>query len=70
MTDYTEGEYRVGVSFNPGKNPDVDHIKAEAATLIDFVLENGNDPRLSALAATAIEEAAMWGVKSVTKPPR
>ena len=39
MTDYTEGEKRVGVSFNPSKKPDVDHIKAEAAALIDFVLE-------------------------------
>ena len=66
----TEGEYRVGISFNPGGNPHVDHIKEVVAGLIDYILEYGKDGRCAAIAATEIESAAMWGVKSVTKPAR
>jgi hypothetical protein len=33
----TTGEYRVGISFNPGGNPMVDKIKRAAADLIDLV---------------------------------
>lgn len=66
----TEGEYRVGVSFNPGGNPEVDIIKSMAASLIDFILEADGDKRCAAIACTEIESAAMWGVKSVTKPLR
>ncbi len=66
----TEGEYRVGISFNPGKMPDVDYIKEAAADLIDYVMANGNDDRCTAIACTEIESAAMWAVKSVTKPDR
>jgi hypothetical protein len=63
----TEGEYRVGVSFNPSNNPKVDYVKLQAANLIDFVLKEGADPRTASLAATALEDAAMWAVKSITK---
>lgn len=66
----TEGMYRVGSSFNPGNNPQVDQIKAATATLIDYVLEHGKDQRCTAIACTEIESAAMWAVKSVTKPER
>ena len=66
----TEGEYRVGVSFNPSNNPTVDEIKASAAKLIDLTAEHGKDDRCIALAQTAFEEAAMWAVKAVTKQPR
>ncbi|MET4696959.1 hypothetical protein V5J34_004925 [Endozoicomonas sp. NE35] len=66
----TEGEYRVGVSFNPGGNADVDLIKRLAASLIDAVGAAGKDHRCTAIAQTAIEEGAMWAVKSVTKPER
>ena len=66
----TEGEYRVGIDFNPGGHEQVDHIKKLAAGLIDYVAEHGNDPRCTALAQTAFEDAAMWGVKSITKPDR
>ena len=65
--ELTDGEYRVDITFNPADNPDVDHIKSEAAALIDFVLEHGKNLRVSEIAATAIENAAMWAVKSVTK---
>ena len=69
----TLGEYRVGIDFNPGKNPDVDAIKRDAADLIDLVddLDVGDNEeaaRLKALAMTRIEEAAMWAVKAITKP--
>ena len=66
----TEGEYRVGINFNPGGHPQVDHIKRVAADLIDYIMANGKDPHCADTAATEIESAAMWGVKSVTKPAR
>lgn len=66
----TEGEHLVGISFNPGGNPEVNYIKERSAELIDYIRKNGKDGRCSALAITHVETAAMWGVKSVTKPPR
>lgn len=75
----TLGEYRVGISFNPGGNVHVDEIKRRTADLIDYVnnLPKPEDPatlaecsRLVALASTHIEDAAMWAVKAVTKPTR
>lgn len=66
----TEGEYRVGISFNPEGHGDVNVIKALSAQLIDYVLEHANDPRTAAIAATGFEDAAMWAVESVTKPDR
>jgi hypothetical protein len=71
----TLGEYRVGISFNPSKNPAVDEIKRAAADLIDLIddIKSGDDskeiPRLKALAMTHIEDAAMWAVKAATKQP-
>ena len=70
----TTGEYRVGIDFNPGKNPLVDNIKRAAADFIDIVegvVANDSEVmRLKALAMTAIEDAAMWAVKAATKPAR
>lgn len=71
----TEGEYRVGVNFNPSANPAVDHIKAAAAQLIDVLAPIASDrehpgARCAAVAMTEIESAAMWAVKAVTKQPR
>lgn len=67
----TEGQYRVGVSFNPSGNAKVDEIKRLTAQLIDLVLNhNGPGADEAVVAATRYEEAAMWAVKSVTKPPR
>lgn len=70
----TLGEYRVGITFNPGKDPAVDDIKRAAADLIDLVaIITTDEPeveRLKALAMTHIEDGAMWAVKAVTKPPR
>ena len=66
----TEGDYRVGRSFNPSKNIAVDHLKTEVAALIDYIQEFGKDARCTALAQTELESACMWAVKSVTKQPK
>jgi hypothetical protein len=66
----TEGEYRVGVTFNPSNNVKVDYVKIHSADLIDFIIKEGVDPRTAALAATAFEDAAMWAVKAITKQPK
>jgi hypothetical protein len=71
----TLGEYRVGISFNPGGHEMVNKIKRAAADLIDLVdsidgADNLEVLRLRALAITHIEDAAMWGVKAATKPPK
>jgi len=73
----TRGDYRVGIGFNPSGDAHVDEVKRCAAALIDAigVIDPGRAPRawgeinrLKALAMTAAEEAAMWGVKAATKP--
>lgn len=73
----TKGEYRVGMNFNPSNDDTVGRIKRMAADLIDVLdaipasreTPHGNEVgRLKALAQTAVEEAAMWGVKAATKP--
>jgi hypothetical protein len=71
----TEGEYRVGVNFNPSNNPMVDEIKNRAAELIELlnpISADRNHPgaRCASIAMTEIESAAMWAVKAVTKQPR
>ena len=75
----TRGEYRVGITFNPGGNEMVNKIKRAAADLIDLVDTMTPDTqderssevsRLLALAATHIEDAAMWAVKAATKPEK
>ncbi|MBZ9986072.1 hypothetical protein LB572_03060 [Mesorhizobium sp. BH1-1-5] len=71
----TEGEYRVGINFNPSGNAAVDLVKAKAAELIDIlapIAANRDHPgaRCAAVAMTEIESAAMWAVKAVTKQPR
>jgi hypothetical protein len=68
----TLGEYKVGITFNPGGNEHVNEIKRRAADLIDYLNDwnSGDNPeakRLIALAMTHLEDAAMWGVKAVTK---
>lgn len=69
----TLGEYRVGISFNPGGNVMVDKLKRAAAAFIDLLAEidggDGEVARLKALAATHCEDAAMWAVKAATKRP-
>jgi len=61
------GEDRVRIKFNPSADSVVDQIKQKTAELIDLceALKSA-DPRCAALAQTAYEEAAMWGVKAAT----
>jgi hypothetical protein len=71
----TEGEYRVGITFNPSGSGAVHDIKTRAAELIDMLAPIAADrdhpgSRCAALAMAEIESAAMWGVKAVTKQPR
>ncbi len=70
----TLGEYRVGISFNPSGNEQVNKLKRAAANMIDLCASiragQENDPEISrlwALALTHIEDAAMWAVKAATK---
>jgi hypothetical protein len=70
----TEGEYRVGISFNPSANPAVDDIKRRAADLIDTLAPIAADrdhpgARCASIAMTEIESAAMWGVKPSRSRP-
>lgn len=63
----TVGEQRVRTTFNPSASGEVDQIKQKTAELIDLCEAlKGKDGRLSALAQTAYEEAAMWAVKAAT----
>lgn len=63
------GSERVRVSFNPSADDFVATIKHKTAELIDLCEAiKHRDARLSALAQTAYEEAAMWAVKCATAP--
>ncbi len=72
--NFTKGEYRVGINFNPSENPDVTTMKRMGANFIDqlelisTLTTNPEVKRLCALAQTEIEEATMNAVKAVTKP--
>lgn len=82
----TLGEYRVGISFNPGGHPEVNAVKKAAADLIDILdsmqlnqinaipVEDGKHQvevmRLYDKAMDDIENAAMWAVKAITKSAR
>lgn len=71
----TFGEKAVGLTFNPGGNPDVEKIKRGYADLIDMLDElrrtasaagNGEQARLASVAITEAQGAQMWAVKAVT----
>ena len=75
----TLGQRRVRASFNPSGNSVVDEIKAKSAELIDLCSKIANDydsvagrpdvgeiRRLTSLAQTHYEDAAMWAVKAAT----
>lgn len=60
------GANLVRVRFNPSNSGAVDRIKTLAAALINEIEASEDSGRCAALAKTAIEEGAMWGVKAVT----
>ena len=67
MTIQTVGEQRVRTSFNPSQTDTVATIKQLSAELINICESlKEKDARLSSLAQTTYEEAAMWAVKAAT----
>ncbi len=74
----TYGEKAVGLSFNPGGNPDVEKIKKLSAQLIDIMddlrksqntLHDGKGSegqRLCSIAITELQTSQMWAVKAIT----
>lgn len=64
----TIGEYMVRTKFNPSQNDTVDQIKQKTAELINLCETlRAKDFRLTDLAQTAYEQAAMWAVKAATQ---
>lgn len=72
----TKGEMRVGISFNPSKDANVDAVKRSAADLIDLIdnlpksekLDVASEQgRLKSIAMHDVETAAMYAVKAATK---
>lgn len=75
--ELTFGEKAVGMTFNPGGNPQVTGIKAAYATIIDQLndmrtSEDGSShnsrerARLFSIAITEAQGAQMWAVKAIT----
>lgn len=66
----TLGESRIRTEFNPSADGAVDQLKQKFAGLIDDVNaiepKHNEQARVKNIALTAIEEAAMWGVKALT----
>lgn len=71
LREPTFGEKAVGITFNPGGNPDVNEIKALYAKIIDKINEIRGDERsekarLLSVAITEAQSAQMWAVKGIT----
>ena len=73
--ELTFGEKAVGLTFNPGGNPDVHACKSGFAAEIDRMHElrgeasrNGRSEqaRLASVAITELQGAQMWAVKALT----
>lgn len=73
----TFGQRAVGLTFNPGNNPDVDACKREFAAVIDRMhalregvamnTQEGKDiARMASVAITEAQTAQMWAVKAIT----
>lgn len=66
------GAKAVGLTFNPSKNPDVDHQKKLYASIIDDLnnkrqqTEDPEQKRLLSVAITEAQGAQMWAVKAIT----
>lgn len=72
MEQLTYGEKSVGLSFNPGNNEKVDHIKRQCADVVDNLnilrerMDNQEVKHMLSIAITEIQTAQMWAVKAVT----
>lgn len=66
------GAKAVGLTFNPGKNEEVEKIKRHYADTIDYLntLRNASTnqevKRMLSIAITESQTAQMWAVKAVT----
>lgn len=70
--ELTFGEQAVGLTFNPGGNPEVDACKREFAGIVDRMhnlrnaSENADVKRMASVAITEAQTAQMWAVKAIT----
>lgn len=71
--ELTFGEKAVGLTFNPGNNPEVEACKVGFAAIIDNLNSLRNDEgaspekkRLLSVAITESQTAQMWAVKAIT----
>lgn len=68
----TFGQKAVGLSFNPGGNPDVELVKRKYADLIDLLdsmrtaAEGAEKKRMYSVAITDAQASQMWAVKAIT----
>lgn len=70
--ELTFGGDAVGLTFNPGNNPQVDEIKKMYANIIDRLDQlrlsaTGEKARYLSIAITEAQTAQMWAVKGITK---
>jgi hypothetical protein len=74
-TELTRGEKAVGITFNPGKNPDVESCKRQYADLLDNLyhaqdvakaMKNVEQIRMFSIAITEAQNSQMWAVKAIT----
>ncbi len=79
IRELTFGEKAVGLTFNPGNNPEVDKVKRLYADIIDQLNNarveiqkseddgsKGDKIRLYSNAITEAQGAQMWAVKALT----
>ena len=70
--ELTFGEKAVGVTFNPGQNPEVNATKRLYAGIIDNLNDlraNSESPekkRMYSVAITELQSSQMWAVKAIT----
>lgn len=73
--EMTFGEKAVGLTFNPGGDPQVQKVKAAFAAIIDDLHDQrvksseegkGDKVRMFSQAITDAQAAQMWAVKSIT----
>lgn len=70
--ELTFGQKAVGITFNPGGNPQVEAYKREYAGLIDTLnieRETSTNPEVKrqlSLAITELQTSQMWAVKALT----
>lgn len=68
----TFGEMAVGLTFNPGKDPEVEAVKRMYAGLIDKLndlrgsAEGAEKKRMYSVAITEAQTSQMWAVKAIT----